>query len=153
ASLTHQMEDVLGDIRNEGMTVTTEVIDLTFDAVGALEEVVDAIAEGGAGEQEISDLVARLEQIGSQSHTEQSQRQGASPMPASELDEYEATVVNEAKERGFSVYQRSIELIDDCMLKAARVFMVFAILEEFGEVIKTVPPTEDLEEEKFDHTF
>lgn len=153
ASLTHQMENVLDDIRNEELTVTTEVIDLTFEAVEALEEMVDAIAEGGTGEKDISDLVARLEQIGSPSHTEQSQTQAASTIPAIELDEYEATVVNEAKERGFSVYQISIELIDDCMLKAARVFMVFDILEEFGEVIKTVPPTEDLEEEKFDHTF
>src|SRR5690606_19687469 len=44
-------------------------------------------------------------------------------------------------------------LRDDCLLKAARVYMVFEILEKIGEVIKANPSVEQLEEEQFDHEF
>src|SRR5699024_4102754 len=35
----------------------------------------------------------------------------------------------------------------------ARVFMVYEVLEQFGEVIKSEPPVPDLEEEDFDLSF
>jgi two-component system chemotaxis sensor kinase CheA len=38
-------------------------------------------------------------------------------------------------------------------MKSARAFMVFKKLEEIGEIIKTLPPVQDIEEEKFDTVF
>ena len=46
-----------------------------------------------------------------------------------------------------------VSLREDCLLKAARVYMVFGVLEELGEIIKSTPPVEQLEEEQFDHHF
>jgi len=74
-------------------------------------------------------------------------------MTAGEYDEFEWTVLQQSKDQGFNSFEISIGLREDCLLKAARVFMVFEVLEKSGEVIKTQPPVELLEEEQFDQQF
>ena len=39
------------------------------------------------------------------------------------------------------------------MLKGARVYMVFELLEKMGEVVHSNPSVQDLEEENFDQSF
>lgn len=157
ASLTHQMENVLDLIRNEKLSVTTEVIDITFEAVESLEKMVEDISRDGTGKKDVSHLVSRLEQIekGSSSETNNpAQKQPpSSPSFDISLDEYEDTVVNQAKEQGYQAIQLNISLQEDCLLKAVRVFMVFEVLEKAGEVIKAVPSVEELEQEEFDLDF
>ncbi len=46
-----------------------------------------------------------------------------------------------------------VALRENCMLKAARSFIVFNTLEQFGEVIKSHPSAEDIEDENFDTSF
>src|SRR5690606_31322021 len=59
----------------------------------------------------------------------------------------------ESNEQGFHTYSIYVELREDCLLKAARVYMVFDVLEKIGEVMKSVPTVEDLEAENFDNHF
>ncbi|HWK24517.1 MAG TPA: chemotaxis protein CheA, partial [Ureibacillus sp.] len=47
----------------------------------------------------------------------------------------------------------AITLDDGCLLKAARVYMVFDILEKNGDVVKSSPTVDRLEEEQFDQDF
>ncbi len=63
ASLTHQMENVLDKIRNNELAAATEVIDVTFLAIEALEEMVQSISVGNDGKKEVSELIPRLERI------------------------------------------------------------------------------------------
>lgn len=69
------------------------------------------------------------------------------------LDDFEKTVIEQSLEQNFNAYEITIELRDDCILKAARVFMLFEIFEQAGEVIKSRPHVEQLESEDFDTTF
>ena len=39
------------------------------------------------------------------------------------------------------------------MLKAARAYMVFDFLERNGEIVKSHPSVQDIEQEKFDRSF
>ena len=50
-------------------------------------------------------------------------------------------------------YHIKIELAEGTVMKSARAFMVFRCLEDFGQIIKCIPPVQDLEEEKFDNSF
>ena len=68
-------------------------------------------------------------------------------------DEFERTVIEQSKEQGFSTFEIVVSLREDCLLKAARVYMIFGVLEELGEIIKSTPPVEQLEEEQFDQQF
>ncbi|TDL89618.1 chemotaxis protein CheA [Vibrio vulnificus] len=162
AKLTHKMENVLDAIRNSQIVLSPELFDVIFLAVDDLEAMVISIAEGGDGKRNVMGVVHQLEMI----------EKGESPvsstiaevaaasavlekeeMTVGEYDEFEWTVLQQSKDQGFNSFEISIGLREDCLLKAARVFMVFEVLEKSGEVIKSHPPVELLEEEQFDQRF
>ncbi|MFF2499186.1 chemotaxis protein CheW [Peribacillus sp. NPDC058075] len=161
-NLTHKMENVLDAIRNSQIALSPELFDVIFLAVDDLEAMVMSIAEGGDGKRNVEVVVQQLEMI----------EKGESPvsstiaeiaaasavlekeeLTAGEYDEFEWTVLQQSKDQGFNSFEISIGLREDCLLKAARVFMVFEVLEKSGEVIKSHPPVELLEEEQFDQQF
>lgn len=157
ADLTHKMENVLDAIRNEKIHVTPEILDVVFESVDHLEEMVMDIANGGDGKRDVSATVAQLKRI---ELGEEAVPQVAATVaePASmesvlEYDSFEQTVIAQSSEQGFQAYEISVKLREDCLLKAARVFMVFEILEKDGEVIKSSPSVEKLEDEQFDQQF
>lgn len=161
ANLTHKMENVLDAIRNENITVNPAIIDVVFTAVDHLESMVDSIASGGDGKMDVQEVMKQLLQIeqengvGSQLAQQES---SATVLVQNEVelkqyDEYEQTVIAQSKEQGFECYEFTISLRKDCLLKAARVFMIFDVLEKSGEVIKSTPSVDQLEEEKFDDSF
>ena len=47
------------------------------------------------------------------------------------------TVILQSSEQEFNAYEITITLREDCLLKAARVYMVFEILDKNGDVIKS----------------
>jgi two-component system, chemotaxis family, sensor kinase CheA len=163
ANLTHKMENVLDAIRNQKIILTPEIFDVIFQAVDDLEAMVFSIAEGGDGKRDVTNVVHKLELI----------EKGESPLAAAALaiepaadsvskketaavikyDEFELTVLQQSKEQGFESYEITVGLREDCLLKAARVFMVFEVLEKLGEVIKSTPTADMLEEEQFDQDF
>ncbi|KWW10937.1 MULTISPECIES: chemotaxis protein CheA [Peribacillus] len=162
ANLTHKMENVLDAIRNSQIILTPEVFDVIFLAVDDLEAMVMSIAEGGDGKRDVSKVVHQLDLIekGESPVTSSAAEVAAASavldkeeMNEGEYDEFEWTVLQQSKEQGFNSFEIAIELRADCLLKAARVFMVFEVLEKAGEVIKSHPPVELLEEEQFDQQF
>ncbi|BAQ10538.1 chemotaxis protein [Bacillus sp. OxB-1] len=164
ADLTHKMENVLDAIRNAKIRVTTEILDVVFQAVDYLEEMVLDISSGGSGKKDVSDLVRSLNSIESGGGVSapvaaetaaavvEEESAGTGDVSLS-YDDFEMTVIGQSFEQGFSAYEISIRLREDCLLKAARVFMVFEILEKAGEIIKSVPSVEKLENEEFDEQF
>ncbi len=156
ADLTHKMENVLDAIRNEKIHVTPEILDVVFESVDHLEEMVMDIANGGDGKRDVSSTVAQLKRIelGEEAVAEVVATVVA-PAVESVLkyDSFEQTVITQSSEQGFNAYEISVTLREDCLLKAARVFMVFEILEKDGDVIKSSPSVEKLEDEQFDQQF
>ncbi|MGG4488951.1 chemotaxis protein CheW [Metabacillus idriensis] len=154
ANLTHQMENVLDAIRNEKLQVSDVLLDAVFQAVDDLEEMVLSIAEGGDGKKDVNNVIAKLKKIETGESEKMEHAVEATALTAmKEFDDFERTVLQQSKEQGFHTYELTIKLRDDCLLKAARVFMVFEIAEKLGEVIKSVPSVDLLEEEKFDQQF
>ena len=56
AHLTHSLENVLDAIRNEEMTITSEWMDVMFEALDDLEAIVLSIIEGGDGKRDVSEV-------------------------------------------------------------------------------------------------
>jgi two-component system, chemotaxis family, sensor kinase CheA len=157
ANLTHQMENVLDAIRNHQIKINPDILDIVFEAVDSLEEMVLDIESGGAGTKEVSELVSQLAAIESGEAPLQSAAAVAEE-PISDtsgliLDEFELAVLRESEEKGFQNFYTKVTLREDCMLKAARVYMVFEVLESLGEVVKSNPDVSQLEDEAFDLTF
>lgn len=157
ADLTHKMENVLDAIRNEKIHVTPEILDVVFESVDHLEEMVMDIANGGDGKRDVSSTVAQLKRIelGEEAAIPEVVATVAAPVVESvlEYDSFEQTVITQSAEQGFNAFEISVTLREDCLLKAARVFMVFEILEKDGDVIKSSPSVEKLEDEQFDQQF
>ncbi|MBU8768600.1 chemotaxis protein CheA [Cytobacillus oceanisediminis] len=161
ANLTHQMENVLDAIRNQKIKVNAEILDVVFLAVDDLEAMVQSIAEGGDGKRDVSEAVEKLMLIEKGESPAQSAARAETAAAIAEpqglikstYDDFEWTVIQQSKEQGFESYEISIALRADCLLKAARVYMVFEVLEKSGEVIKSTPSVEQLEEEQFDQEF
>ncbi|MFF2752586.1 chemotaxis protein CheW [Psychrobacillus sp. NPDC058041] len=160
ANLTHKMENVLDLIRNNKLHVTAELLDVVFIAVDQLEEMVLDIAAGGKGKLDVTDTVQKLHVIETGEvvpvaattvetivETEVTQENWLS------YDDYDLTVIQQSFEQDYQTYEISVQLREDCLLKAARVYMVFELLEKMGEVIKSSPSVEKLEDEQFDNTF
>lgn len=158
ASLTHKMENVLDLIRNSKLKVTTEVIDIIFVAIEYLEVMVEDIGNGNDGKKDVSKLVDRLDRF------EKGEPAATSEVAATievqeknavsiNLDEFQMTIVEQAEEQGFAAYQIKVELSEDTILKGARAYMVFEALDGKGEIIKTNPATEEIEEGNFEKEF
>ncbi len=156
ADLTHKMENVLDAIRNEKIHVSPEILDIVFESVDHLEEMVMDIANGGDGKRDVSSTVAQLKRIesGEEALPEVVATVAIPEVPSVlEYDSFEQTVITQSAEQGFNAFEISVRLREDCLLKAARVFMVFEILEKDGDVIKSTPSVEKLEDEQFDQQF
>ncbi|MGG5252929.1 chemotaxis protein CheW [Neobacillus sp. SM06] len=163
ANLTHQMENILDAIRQSKLSVSAELIDIVFLAIDHLEEMVQSISEGGDGKSDVIEVISQLKRIekGNLSIISSAEKEVAAAAVAevanrpskTVYDEFEYTVLQQSAEQGFDTYEITVSLREDCLLKAARVFMVFEALESTGEIIKSTPPVEQLEEEQFDNEF
>lgn len=162
ADLTHKMENVLDAIRNHKIQVTAELLDVVFESVDHLEEMVSDISNGGDGKKDVTQTVEKLKRLESGESIENIETVVAAALSETVtevaeskliFDDFEQTVLEQSMEQRFSAYEINISLREDCLLKAARVYMVFEILEKLGEVIKSTPTVEKLEEEKFDTDF
>lgn len=162
ANLTHKMENVLDAIRNEKIKVSPEILDVVFKSVDDLEAMVLSIADGGDGKRDVTEVVAMLEAIekGESLHAALVDSEVAATAEVVErqtfsmqYEAFEQTVIQQSQEQGFRCFEISVSLREDCLLKAARVYMVFEVLGKLGEVIKSLPTVDQLEEEQFDHSF
>lgn len=172
SNLTHEMENAFERIRNGDLIVNADMMDALFAALDMLNEMVEDISKGGDGKQDVTVVSERLNTLKNDNDPASSLVAGAlakdvqekdAPEPEgsstqtpgvfTSLNEFELSILSEAKDRGFSHYEITVQLDKDCLLKGARVFMVFDVLEKFGEVMKSNPTVDVLEEESFDNTF
>lgn len=165
--LTHDMEDVFSEVRNGKMKVESTLIDVLFQALDALEEYLQNIqetTEEGTNDNDsiISELNRFLknEEGGSKSAAPAAKEKVSAAAPDKEekwqeiaLGEHERHVMSEAVSQGNHVYGMTVYVHETCILKAARAFLVFKALEDFGEIVVSKPVTQDIEDEKFDLDF
>lgn len=159
AELTHKMEDVLSKFRDGQLSVNQDVVTVLFQCLDTLESMVNNIQSEDNQEIDIQSVINGLEAIVSNKPIESVQAKEVEKAVVSSndtvpdriaLNEYDINVLKEAKYRGYNAYEIRIILSENTLLKSARAFLVFKNLEESGEIIKSNPSAEDLENENFD---
>lgn len=161
ASLTHEMENVLDLVRNGKLKMDTDITDVLFQCFDSLEAMVEDIANGGSGQLDVSETVQTLKAIMSGDFKGSSREAQTSPVQPSQanrtssltLDQYQLTVLKQSLESGHRVYWIQVVIDANCVLKAARAYMVFNALEQVGEIVHSSPSVEEIEQEKFDDRF
>lgn len=155
ATLTHEMENLLDLVRNQKRIIDSDVMDTIFNSVDVLEQMVLSISNGGGDKVDISHLTSRLQAVisndgkASKSITEKNNPDDETIF----FDEYERTVIRQSLESGYSTYHIIVTLDAETILKSARAYMVYHELENYGEVFKTIPSVEELENEEFSNEF
>lgn len=166
-NLTHNMENVFSEIRNDKMKVNSKLVDVLFQCLDALESYVDNIRntqdEGTDDNEpiikELNDFLANEGQENAQPKEEKPQEEAKPEGGTDEtitdvsLADFEKNAVNEALKKGMHVCNIHVYVDPNCILKAARAFLVFKNLEGHGDVIKSMPSVQDIEDEKFDFDF
>lgn len=161
AELTHEMENILDMLRKSQLVADHDIVDTLFTCIDTLEKLVESVASGTDEAPDIRQLVGQLNRLA----------KGEKPIPAFEplpqaidvdssqsktctiLNDSELFVIKNAAQSGYQAFEIQVELKETCLLKSARSYMVMRALEELGEIIKSIPSTEDLEKENFGHEF
>lgn len=168
--LTHNMENVFSEIRNGKMKVEAELVDVLFRGLDALEaylaNIQESAEEGTEDNQDIlHDLDCILAKGTGAEIPEAPKKQEAkkeeknansdefSKFKQISISEYEIGTLEKAKESGQNIIGITVYIEENCILKAARAFLVFKALEELGEIVNSEPSVQDIEDEKFDFDF
>ena len=170
--LTHDMENVFSEVRNGKINVNADIVDVVFKCLDCIEGYLANITESGDEGTEdnedvikvLNDVLAQSESVGSEPAAKEektSENQEAKTGSSDDRKKYlsipiadfEKNAMQEAKEKGMHVYATTVYIQESCLLKAARAFLVFKGLENKGEIIKSVPSVQDIEDEKFDFDF
>ena len=167
--LTHQMENVFSEIRNGAKKVDANIVDVLFQCLDALEEYLACIQEtADEGDNDNEPILKQLETIlngsAQKAQTEASKETAKEPQKAEAEEakekykdfvyaDFEKHAIAEAFEKGINVYTITVFVDENCLLKAARAFLVFKSVEGVGEIIKSNPSAQDIEDEKFEFDF
>ena len=173
-NLTHDMENVFMEIRNGALKVSSPMVDTLFQSLDALEEYTANIQ--GSGDEGTNDNQPIIDSLNSFL----AQKGGAAPAPKKEeakaseeakeapkeendsseekfrdivLGDSEQTVLAAAIAEGKNVYGFTVYVNENCLLKAARAFLVYKAVEEKAEIIVSNPSAQDIEDEKFEFDF
>jgi len=152
--LTHKMENLLDKLREETLSFSSDLGNFLFQCVDILEAMIENIASGANKEFNITDLLNKLafyEQINGVNELQEKNKKTVDAIV--DFNEYEQKLLNEAKKQNLNTYQITVEIASACVMKSVRAFMVFKNLEEIGEIIKSIPDAQDIEDEKFDDEF
>ncbi|MDO5518029.1 MAG: chemotaxis protein CheA, partial [Clostridium sp.] len=161
AELTHKMEDVLSEFREGELKVTSDVVTVLFDCLDTLEKMVDNVQEGSDEKVDIEGIMAKLAEIKETGNKPADNAQalvqsGESQAHESDSDEdmdlnqYDTSVIRQANEKGFNAIEIKVALSENTLLKSARAFLIVKDLEEHGEILKSEPSTQEIENEEFD---
>ena len=168
--LTHDMENVFQEVRSDKIKVDSSMIDLLFkclDAIdGYLENVKASSNEGTEDNEliikELNNFIAAAngETPAAEEPAQENKAEtgveagdGKKKYLAIEFTDHDRDAIKNAEESGLKVYGITVHIQKECLLKAARAFLVFKAVEEFGQIIIYSPSSQDIEDEKFEFDF
>jgi two-component system chemotaxis sensor kinase CheA len=169
-ALTHSMEDLLGLVRSGKMVLSSDDVDVLFKCLDTLTSMLDCIRSGRSDRDVESEHLVEVLHA-RRDHPEGSikdavpdaqefiddktpaGREGAGGLSAGSFTEQEVDWISSAETAGMQVYELKIVLDENCMLRAARAYMVVTLIGDLGDIIKSVPGVEDLEKEAFEREF
>ena len=168
--MTHDMENVFQEVRNDTIKVDSDMIDLLFQCLDAIEGYLAIIKEtSDEGTNDNEAIIQKLngflksaeEAAGSPKETAAEPAAaaldeagvGEKKFAALDLEENDKKKLRGALETGQKVYGMTVYICKDCLLKAARAFLVFKAVEEFAEILVYSPSSQDIEDEKFENDF
>ena len=152
--LTHKLENSLDKIREGEIKVKTEFIDLLFQALDNIQYLVKAVEENNGKEPEGFDLDALIAELNAYTKANDFKESQTAAVDTSEnvrdfLTEAEKEELLERKKDKEKVYHLKAEVVDE-EFKSVRAFMLLKKLDEIGQLFKSEPPRNTIENSEAD---
>ena len=167
--MTHDMENVFQEVRNDTIKVDSDMIDLLFQCLDAIEgylAIIKETSDEGTNDneaiiQKLNGFLKTAEDAVAAKEAAPAEEPAAESVPVTgtkkflelDLEEKDKKKLREAYESGQKIYGMTVYIRKDCLLKAARAFLVFKAVEEFAEILVYSPSSQDIEDEKFEYDF
>lgn len=160
AELTHEMENILDLLRKGKLPGNEFILDTLFKCIDTLEQLIENIASSNdVAIIDTKPLVSTLNKLATGQVDDMTVLESpVSPVADAvssnlELNDAETHAIMEAYSQGLQTFEVQVTLQEGCLLKAVRVFMIMNALTDLGQVIKSIPPADDLENENFGQEF
>ncbi|PKM89940.1 MAG: chemotaxis protein CheA [Firmicutes bacterium HGW-Firmicutes-12] len=165
AKLTHEMENLLDQLRERKLALSEGIINSLFKAADLLENMLESLRAGETIEIDLVKLAAEVfnsnnenlqvdgDEVRKSNNSSKKKVDASNFDNGNEFNEYERHLLTEAFKKGLNVWKITIQIEETCVMKGVRAFMVFRNLEAIGDVIKSTPPVQDIEDEKFENEF
>lgn len=170
--LTHDMENVFQEVRSDKVKVSSEMIDILFQCLDAIEGYLETIkSTSDEGTEDNEAIIAGLNRFLEAAEGGAAEPEKAEAAPAKEekketaaaamekkfltlkLSDKDKEALKAAEDTGINLYGFTVTVSQDCLLKAARAFLVFKAVEEFGQIVVYNPSLQDIEDERFELDF
>lgn len=166
--LTHDMENVFSEVRNDKVKVNGEMIDVLFQCLDAIEGYLETIkSTSDEGTEEHEDIITKLNEMlnggGAAAPAEAPKAEAPAEAPKAaayeekfldaEFNDSDKQAVKDKEKEGLKIYGVTVYVDQKCLLKSARAFLVFKAIEEIGSIVYYNPSSQDIEDEKFDFDF
>lgn len=153
SKLCHRMEQLLDKIRSKKVKLTSEILDRLFAGTDVVEKMVSSIVSGGSDRLDNVDLQNLMNafEVVQEEKVEEQKSHTAEPAKTETISDSILKVVEEASKEGYNAFKVTVTLAEGTLMKAVRMYMVFKAIEDAGgQILSSVPPVEDIEQEKFD---
>lgn len=171
--LTHDMENVFQEVRSDKIKVDSAMIDLLFKCLDAIEGYLNNVkASSDEGTEDNELIIKELNDFIAVANGETPEKAApAAPeaektAPAAtageeyskkylefELGDSDKDKLKAAEDGGLKLYGMTVYIQKECLLKAARAFLVFKAVEEYGQILVYNPTSQEIEDEQFDCDF
>jgi two-component system, chemotaxis family, sensor kinase CheA len=139
AELTHVMEDVFELLRQRTGGLSGEAITTVLACLDALQESVESIESDGKENLDPAPLISKLRALIRDRTPDQAvERAGGAVVP-------DQAAVTAARESGGRILHVNVKLDPEVMMPAVRAHMVFAALNDYGEMLGSIPSPDAVE--------
>lgn len=150
--VTHAMENVLDKIRKDQVDITSELIDLLFEALDCLRGLKEEAVAGAVSDLNIEDIVAKLQQAAQVESGQEGDKEKVEERIADEklenLKEEEITKVKEAiSKTGGTPLRVMIKFDSNCEMLSVRAYITLTTLGDLGLVVRSTPSEEEIEKD------
>lgn len=153
SEVAHDIETILDRVRSGIEFITEEKVELLFNVLKYFEECMKSINIGikpVLSNAEIKEQIVKFKDEGPAKKlvriidvkTEQFQ-----------ITSYENLVITDKKSYGMKLYSVLVEFVPDLPMKMVNAFMLFKCLKEHGEIVKTIPTMEEIDQGNFELYF
>lgn len=155
AEFTHNLEEILDNIRNGSLPASGNIIDILFKSIDVVQEFIENIKEknidlSNNSKETITRIKEALKYTGAKGVKEKKEDIKISQSMAEEKITIPDNIIKEAYSRGFNVYEVKVTVSHSCAFKNVRAFMITRNLSEKGEIINSIPSSKDIEEGNFE---